>query len=66
MPAVALEWYNARDLANAAMNPGGIRWATHSAFVVRPNHEYERRWGTSNVVWKLWWADVWSLPRNIL
>lgn len=32
-----------------------------------PSHEYERRWGTSKVVvWKLWWAYVWSLLRNIL
>ena len=29
-------------------------------------HEYERRWGTSKVVvWKLWWAYVWSFWRNI-
>jgi dolichol-phosphate mannosyltransferase len=32
-----------------------------------PSHEYERRWGTSKVVvWKLWWAYVWSLVRNII
>jgi dolichol-phosphate hexosyltransferase len=30
------------------------------------SHEYERRWGTSKVVvWKLWWAYVWSFWRNI-
>ena len=29
-------------------------------------HEYERRWGTSKVVvWKLWWAYIWSFWRNI-
>lgn len=29
-------------------------------------HEYERRWGTSKVVvWKLWYAYVWSFLRNI-
>jgi glycosyltransferase involved in cell wall biosynthesis len=31
------------------------------------SHEYERRWGTSKVVvWKLWWAYIWSFFRNIL
>lgn len=30
------------------------------------SHEYERRWGTSKVVvWKLWYAYVWSFWRNI-
>ena len=30
------------------------------------SHEYERRWGTSKVVvWKLWWAYLWSFWRNI-
>jgi dolichol-phosphate mannosyltransferase len=29
------------------------------------SHEYERRWGTSKVVvWKLWWAYLWSFWRN--
>lgn len=32
-----------------------------------PSHEYERKWGTSKVVvWKLWFAYVWSFLRNIL
>jgi dolichol-phosphate hexosyltransferase len=32
-----------------------------------PSHEYERKWGTSKVVvWKLWWAYIWSFLRNIL
>jgi glycosyltransferase involved in cell wall biosynthesis len=32
-----------------------------------PSHEYERRWGTSKVVvWKLWFAYLWSFFRNIL
>ena len=32
-----------------------------------PSHEYERRWGTSKVVvWKLWYAYVWSFVRNII
>ena len=31
-----------------------------------PTHEYERRWGTSKVVvWKLWFAYLWSFFRNI-
>jgi dolichol-phosphate mannosyltransferase len=31
------------------------------------SHEYERRWGTSKVVvWKLWFAYLWSFFRNIL
>jgi glycosyltransferase involved in cell wall biosynthesis len=30
------------------------------------SHEYERKWGTSKVVvWKLWWAYLWSFWRNI-
>jgi dolichol-phosphate mannosyltransferase len=30
------------------------------------SHEYERRWGTSKVVvWKLWFAYIWSFLRNI-
>ncbi len=30
------------------------------------SHEYERRWGKSKVVvWKLWWAYIWSFIRNI-
>jgi dolichol-phosphate mannosyltransferase len=30
------------------------------------SHEYERRWGTSKVVvWKLWFAYVWSVLRNL-
>jgi dolichol-phosphate mannosyltransferase len=32
-----------------------------------PSHEYERRWGVSKVrVWRLWWAYLWSLARNIV
>ena len=32
-----------------------------------PSHEYERKWGTSKVVvWKLWFAYVWSFLKNIL
>jgi glycosyltransferase involved in cell wall biosynthesis len=31
------------------------------------SHEYERRWGTSKVVvWKLWFAYVWSFLRNLI
>ncbi len=31
-----------------------------------PSHEFERRWGTSKVVvWKLWFAYVWSFLRNL-
>jgi glycosyltransferase involved in cell wall biosynthesis len=30
------------------------------------SHEYERQWGTSKVVvWKLWFAYVWSFLRNL-
>jgi dolichol-phosphate mannosyltransferase len=32
-----------------------------------PSHEFERRWGTSKVVvWKLWFAYVWSFLRNLM
>jgi glycosyltransferase involved in cell wall biosynthesis len=31
-----------------------------------PSHEFERKWGTSKVVvWKLWFAYVWSFLRNL-
>jgi glycosyltransferase involved in cell wall biosynthesis len=31
------------------------------------SHEYERKWGTSKVVvWKLWFAYLWSFFRNIV
>jgi dolichol-phosphate mannosyltransferase len=31
-----------------------------------PSHEFERQWGVSKVnVWRLWWAYLWSLVRNI-
>jgi glycosyltransferase involved in cell wall biosynthesis len=31
------------------------------------SHEYERRWGVSKVrVWRVWWAYLWSLARNIV
>lgn len=31
-----------------------------------PSHEFERRWGKSKVsVWRLWWAYLWSVARNI-
>jgi dolichol-phosphate hexosyltransferase len=31
------------------------------------SHEYERQWGVSKVsVWRLWWAYLWSLARNIV
>jgi dolichol-phosphate mannosyltransferase len=32
-----------------------------------PTHEYERKWGRSKVVvWKLWYAYIWSVFRNII
>ena len=31
------------------------------------SHEYARRWGTSKVVvWKLWFAYVWSFLKNLV
>jgi glycosyltransferase involved in cell wall biosynthesis len=31
-----------------------------------PSHEYERKWGESKVVvWKLWFAYIWSFLRNL-
>ncbi|HTK30189.1 MAG TPA: glycosyltransferase family 2 protein [Vicinamibacterales bacterium] len=31
-----------------------------------PSHEFERQWGVSKVrVWRLWWAYLWSLFRNL-
>ena len=43
--------------------------ALKQGFRVReiPSHEYERKWGTSKVVvWKLWFAYVWSFLRNMV
>jgi dolichol-phosphate mannosyltransferase len=32
-----------------------------------PSHEFERQWGVSKVrVWRLWWAYLWSVLRNIV
>jgi dolichol-phosphate mannosyltransferase len=32
-----------------------------------PSHEFERRWGKSKiVVWKLWWAYIWSFLRHLI
>jgi dolichol-phosphate mannosyltransferase len=32
-----------------------------------PSHEYARKWGVSKiVVWRLWWAYLWSFFRNII
>ena len=32
-----------------------------------PSHESVRKWGTSKVVvWKLWFAYVWSFLRNLI
>jgi glycosyltransferase involved in cell wall biosynthesis len=44
-----------------------MRALKHGCRVVEvPSHEFERRWGVSKVsVWRLWWAYVWSLFRNI-
>jgi glycosyltransferase involved in cell wall biosynthesis len=44
-----------------------MRALKHGCRVVEvPSHEFERRWGISKVrVWRLWWAYLWSLARNI-
>lgn len=44
-----------------------MRALKHGCRVVEvPSHEFERRWGVSKVsVWRLWWAYIWSLLRNI-
>jgi len=32
-----------------------------------PSHEYERKWGASKVVvWRVWFAYVWSFLRNLI
>lgn len=32
-----------------------------------PSHEYERKWGESKVVvWRLWFAYIWSFLRNLI
>lgn len=44
-----------------------MRALKHGCRVVEvPSHEFERAWGVSKVsVWRLWWAYLWSLFRNI-
>jgi dolichol-phosphate mannosyltransferase len=44
-----------------------MRALKHGVRVVEvPSHEFERRWGVSKVnVWRLWFAYLWSLVRNI-
>jgi glycosyltransferase involved in cell wall biosynthesis len=45
-----------------------MRALKHGYRVVEvPTHEFERRWGVSKVsVWRLWYAYLWSVMRNIL
>jgi glycosyltransferase involved in cell wall biosynthesis len=45
-----------------------MRALKHGCRVVEvPSHEFERRWGVSKVrVWRLWWAYLWSVMRNIV
>jgi hypothetical protein len=40
MPTAALDWYNARDISNIAMNPGGFPWTVH----VTPSEQAAMRW----------------------
>jgi dolichol-phosphate mannosyltransferase len=44
-----------------------MRALKHGCRIVEvPSHEFERRWGVSKVsVWRLWWAYIWSVLRNI-
>lgn len=39
-PTVALDWYNARDTSNVAMNPGRFRWTIH----LTPHEQVAARW----------------------
>lgn len=45
-----------------------MRALKHGCRVVEvPSHEYVRQWGVSKVsVWRLWWAYLWSVARNIV
>lgn len=40
VPTVALDWYNARDISNVEMNPGGFPWTVH----VSPDDQAAIRW----------------------
>jgi len=44
-PTVALDWYNARDTANTALNPGGFRWTLH----LTPDEQVAASWIQANV-----------------
>jgi uncharacterized membrane protein len=39
-PTVALDWYNARDISNVAMNPGNFPWTVH----ISPDDLAAARW----------------------
>ncbi len=39
-PTVALDWYNARDISNVEMNPGGFPWTVH----INPDDQAAVRW----------------------
>ena len=39
-PTVALDWYNARDTSNVAMNPGRFRWTIH----LTPHEQVAAAW----------------------
>jgi dolichol-phosphate hexosyltransferase len=45
-----------------------MRALKHRCRVVEiPSHEFERQWGVSKVnVWRLWFAYLWSVLRNII
>lgn len=40
VPTAALDWYNARDITNTAMNPGGFPWTVH----LTPSEQLAMRW----------------------
>ena len=40
LPTVALDWYNARDISNVTMNPGGFPWTVH----VSPDDQAAAQW----------------------
>ena len=63
--ALALGWKSDLTTIEQEMLMRALKFGCRVAEV--RSHEYERRWGVSKVrVWRLWWAYLWSLARNIV
>jgi hypothetical protein len=61
VPTVAMDWYNARDIDNTAMDPGGFPWTLY----VTPDDQAAARWIRENLpIDAQVQTDPWSRARN--